>query len=118
LHPFRARESSLADQGVNQHRIEVFDQSITEGSQAWRARIEHALEGGGFALFAQDAFALPGKMPAHSEVTVRMLTEQGEPVPAAQVLPMARATDCSGVSTAWWSKNCSPTCPGVAMPCP
>ena len=80
----RAREK-----GVNQHEIEIFDQTITEGSQAWRARIEHALEGGGFALFAQDAFALPGKLPAHSEVTVRMLTEQGEPVPAAQFLPMA-----------------------------
>lgn len=80
----RAREK-----GANQHEIEVFDQSIAEGSQAWRARIEQALEGGRFALFAQNAFALPGKTPTHSEVTVRMLAEHGEPVPAAQFLPMA-----------------------------
>ena len=80
----RAREK-----GVNQHETEVFDVSTTEGSQAWRARIEHALDGRRFALFGQNAFGLPGRLPVHSEVTVRMLAEQGEPVPAAQFLPMA-----------------------------
>ena len=80
----RARE-----RGVNQYAIEAFDESITDGSQAWRARIEHALAEGRFALFAQHAFGLPVRAPVHGEVTVRMLAEQGEPVPAAQFLPMA-----------------------------
>ena len=76
------------EKGVNRYEIEVFDKSIAEGSQAWRARIERALDGGRFALFAQNALALPGRMPAHSEATVRMLAEHGEPIPAAQFLPM------------------------------
>ena len=77
------------EKGVNRYEIEVFDKSLAEGSQAWHARIERALDGGQFALFAQNALALPGRMPAHSEVTVRMLAEHGEPIPAAQFLPMA-----------------------------
>jgi diguanylate cyclase (GGDEF)-like protein len=77
------------EKGANQYAIEAFDASITEGSQAWRARIEHALDEGGFALFAQHAFGLPARLPVHSEVTVRMLAGQGEPIPAAQFLPMA-----------------------------
>jgi diguanylate cyclase (GGDEF)-like protein len=77
------------EKGVNQHEAEVFDESTTEGSQAWRARIERALEGKQFALFGQNAFGLPGRLPVHSEVTVRMLAEHGEPIPAAQFLPMA-----------------------------
>jgi diguanylate cyclase (GGDEF)-like protein len=80
----RAREK-----GINQREIEVFDQAVTEGSQAWRARIEHALEGGELALFAQDAFALPERLPAHREVTVRLVTAHGEPIHATQFLPMA-----------------------------
>jgi len=80
----RAREK-----GENQHEIEAFDAAVAEGSQAWRSRIEQALDQGQFALFAQNAFALPGHQPAHSEVTVRMLTRDGEPIPAAQFLPMA-----------------------------
>jgi len=80
----RAREK-----GDNQHEIEAFDPAVAEGSQAWRSRIEQALEAGQFALFAQNAFGLPGRVPVHSEVTVRMLTRDGEPIPAAQFLPMA-----------------------------
>jgi len=80
----RAREK-----GDNQHEIEAFDAAVAEGSQAWRARIEQALDARQFALFAQNAFDLPGRTPVHSEVTVRMLTSDGEPIPAAQFLPMA-----------------------------
>jgi len=80
----RAREK-----GDNQHEIEAFDAAVAEGSQAWRARIEQALDEKRFALFAQNAFGLPGRAPVHSEVTVRMLTSDGEPIPAAQFLPMA-----------------------------
>ena len=75
--------------GDNQYEIEVFDETLGEGSLAWRARIEEAIEKNRFALFAQHALGLPGKTPVHSEVTVRMLVEHGEPVPAAQFLPMA-----------------------------
>lgn len=77
------------DKGVNQHDTEVFDESTAEGSQAWRARIERALDGKQFALFGQNAFGLPGRLPAHCEVTVRMISGPGEPIPAAQFLPMA-----------------------------
>jgi EAL domain-containing protein (putative c-di-GMP-specific phosphodiesterase class I)/GGDEF domain-containing protein len=80
----RAREK-----GDDQHEIEPFDAAVAEGSQAWRARIEQALEGNRFALFAQNALGLPGRAPVHSEVTARMLAAHGEPVPAAQFLPMA-----------------------------
>jgi diguanylate cyclase (GGDEF)-like protein len=80
----RAREK-----GDNQYEIEVFDPELAEGSQAWRARIEEAIESDRFALFAQHALGLPGRMPVHSEATVRMLVEHGEPIPAAQFLPMA-----------------------------
>jgi diguanylate cyclase (GGDEF)-like protein len=80
----RAREK-----GDNQHEIEAFDPAVAEGSHAWRSRIEQALETGQFALFAQNAFGLPVRTPVHSEVTVRMLTQDGEPIPAAQFLPMA-----------------------------
>jgi len=80
----RAREK-----GDNRHEIEVFDPALAEGSHAWRTRIEQALDQGRFALFAQNALNLPGRTAAHSEVTVRMLAEQGEPIPAAQFLPMA-----------------------------
>ena len=77
------------DRGANQHEIEAFDQAVAEGSQAWRARIEHAIARDQLALYAQNALTLPGRAPAHCEITVRMLAEQGEPVPAAQFLPMA-----------------------------
>ena len=80
----RAREK-----GMNQHEIEAFDAAVAEGSQVWRTRIEQALDVGRFALFAQSAFGLPGRTPLHSEVTVRMLTGDGEPIAAAQFLPMA-----------------------------
>jgi diguanylate cyclase (GGDEF)-like protein len=80
----RAREK-----GQDQREIEIFDEAWAEGSQAWRERIEHALEKNQFALFAQNALSLPAKTAAHSEVTVRMLAERGEPLPAAQFLPMA-----------------------------
>lgn len=77
------------DKGVNQFEIEAFDPLVAEGSQAWRARIEHAIESGRLALFAQNALGLPGRAPLHSEVTVRMLAEHGEPIAAGQFLPMA-----------------------------
>ncbi len=80
----RARE-----QGDNKYEIETFDEGATAGSQDWRSRIERALDENGLALFAQNALTLPGRMPAHSEVTVRMLAGHGEPIPAAQFLPMA-----------------------------
>ncbi|MGQ0510534.1 MAG: bifunctional diguanylate cyclase/phosphodiesterase, partial [Betaproteobacteria bacterium] len=80
----RARE-----QGENRHEIEAFDPAVAEGSQTWRVRIEQALGERRFALFAQSAFGLPGRAPVHSEVTVRMLAGDGEPIAAAQFLPMA-----------------------------
>ena len=80
----RARE-----QGSNRHEIEIFDQAAAEGSQAWRAHIRRALDDDGFALFAQNVLGLPGRMPVHREVTVRMLAEHGEPIAAGQFLPMA-----------------------------
>ena len=80
----RAREK-----GDNQYAIEVFGEALTESSQAWRARIGRALDEKKFALFAQNVLGLPGRMPVHSEVTVRMLADEGEPIPAAQFLPMA-----------------------------
>jgi diguanylate cyclase (GGDEF)-like protein len=80
----RARE-----QGENQHVIEAFDPAVAEGSQAWRTRIEQAIDSGRLALFGQNVLSLPGRAPLHSEVTVRMLAEHGEPIAAGQFLPMA-----------------------------
>lgn len=75
--------------GENEYDIEMFDEAAVEGSQAWRARIERALDENKIALYAQEVLGLPGQMPVHSEVTVRMLREHGDPIPAAQFLPMA-----------------------------
>jgi len=80
----RAREK-----GDNQYEIEAFDAAVTEGSHDWRSRIEQALDTDQFALFAQNALGLPGGTPVHTEVTVRLLTRDGEPISAAQFLPMA-----------------------------
>jgi len=75
--------------GENEYEIETFDETAVDGSLAWRARIEHALDQNRIALFAQDVLGLPGGASVHSEVTVRMLAEHGDPIPAARFLPMA-----------------------------
>ena len=75
--------------GKNEYEIETFDEAAAGGSQAWRARIERALDEDQIALFAQDVLGLPGRTPVHREVTVRMFREHGDPIPAAQFLPMA-----------------------------
>ncbi|HLX78968.1 MAG TPA: EAL domain-containing protein [Burkholderiales bacterium] len=76
--------------GNNEYDIETFDQSsVASGSQAWKALIERCLEEDRIALFAQVVFGLPGRMPVHSELMVRLLGAQDEPIPAAQFLPMA-----------------------------
>lgn len=87
----RAREK-----GNNEHEIEMFDPSFAAGSQAWRELIEQCIDEGGIALFAQEVFGLPGRRPVHTEVTSRMLRAQGEPIPAAQFLPMAARHGLTG----------------------
>jgi len=87
-----AADRSLArarSKGDSPYELEAFDTAGEVGSQAWRHRIEEALEGSRFVLYAQNVLLLPGRGPAHAEVTVRMLREGGDPVPAAQFLPMA-----------------------------
>jgi len=75
--------------GDSQYEIEVFDDSEEGGSLAWRQRIEQAFKDDRFVLYAQAVLGLPGRATAHTEVTVRMLRETGEPVSAALFLPMA-----------------------------
>jgi len=75
--------------GNNEYEIEHFDPSIAAGSQAWKSLIERCIGENGIALFAQQAFGLPDRKPAHTEVMARMLRPQGEPIPAAQFMPMA-----------------------------
>ena len=80
----RAREK-----GDNEYEIEMFDQSASAGSQAWRALIGRCIDEDRIALFAQEVFGIPGHMPVHTEVTARMLRDHGDPIAAAQFLPMA-----------------------------
>ena len=75
--------------GPGEYEVQQFDAEGDLGSRAWRARIEDALAADRIALYAQNAIALPSRAPAHAEITVRMLREDGEPMPAAQFLPMA-----------------------------
>ena len=75
--------------GDNEYEIEMFDQAAAAGSLAWKALIERGIAEDGIALFAQEVFGLPDRKPVHTEVTARMLRPQGEPMPAAQFLPMA-----------------------------
>jgi EAL domain-containing protein (putative c-di-GMP-specific phosphodiesterase class I) len=75
--------------GENEYEIEMLDEAAVDGSQVWRARIERALDDNQIALFTQDAFGFPQRMPVHSEVTSRILGADGEPVAAARFLPMA-----------------------------
>jgi EAL domain-containing protein (putative c-di-GMP-specific phosphodiesterase class I) len=75
--------------GDNESAIEAFDQSASDGSQAWRALIQACLDRGAIALYAQEVFGLPGRRGVHREVTGRLLHGDGEPIAAAQFLPMA-----------------------------
>lgn len=80
----RAREK-----GDNAHQIELFDQTASGGSLAWRGLIERAIEQDRVVLYGQSVLNLPGRAPAHTEVTARILRDEGDPLPAAQFLPMA-----------------------------
>jgi len=75
--------------GDGQYELDRFDPGGEAGSRAWHARIEDALAADRIVLYAQNAISLPGRKPAHTEVMVRMLREEGEPLLAAQFLPMA-----------------------------
>lgn len=75
--------------GGGRYEIQAFDESADEGSQVWRERIKLAFEQDRFVLYAQDVLGLAGGAPLHAEVTVRMTRDDGEPLPAAQFLPMA-----------------------------
>ncbi len=75
--------------GDNEHAIEMFVPATTEGSQAWRALIQDCIDKGAVALFAQEVFGFPERKPVHREVTGRLLPEVGEPIAAAQFVPMA-----------------------------
>lgn len=75
--------------GNNKYEIELFDPSVAAGSQAWRVLIERCIDEGTIALYAQEVFGLPGRRPVHTELMARMVRAQGEPIPAAQFLPMA-----------------------------
>ena len=87
----RAREK-----GDNRQDIETFDQAASGGSQAWRLLIGRCIDEDGIALFAQEVFGIPGRRPVHTEVTARMLRANGDPVPAAQFLPMAARHGLTG----------------------
>jgi diguanylate cyclase (GGDEF)-like protein len=76
-------------QGDNTYDIETFDQTAPGGSLAWRGLIERAIEQDRIVLYGQPVLELPGRTPAHTEITVRMLRDEGEPLTAAQFLPMA-----------------------------
>jgi EAL domain-containing protein (putative c-di-GMP-specific phosphodiesterase class I) len=77
------------ERGDNQYEIELFDEADARGSLDWRATIERAIDEHKIVLFGQAVLGFPGRTPVHSEVTVRMAAERGEPIPAAQFLPMA-----------------------------
>ncbi len=79
----------VRSRGDSAFAIESFDASGEAGSQDWRRRVDDALARSRFALYAQDVLTLPGASPAHAEITVRMLRDGGDPVLAAQFLPMA-----------------------------
>jgi EAL domain-containing protein (putative c-di-GMP-specific phosphodiesterase class I) len=82
--------------GNNEYEIEMFDQALAAGSRAWKAQIERCLAENAIALFAQEAFGLPGGSPVHTELTARLLRPEGEPVPAAQFMPMAARHGLTG----------------------
>jgi EAL domain-containing protein (putative c-di-GMP-specific phosphodiesterase class I) len=75
--------------GDNESAIEAFDKAASEGSQAWRALIQDCIDTGAIALYAQEVFGLPERKGVHREVTARLLRGDGEPIAAAQFLPMA-----------------------------
>ena len=75
--------------GENEYAIEAFDPASSEGSQAWRALIQECIDMGTIALYAQEVFGLPDRRRVHREVTGRLLHGDGEPIAAAQFLPMA-----------------------------
>lgn len=75
--------------GKDEFEIEIYDEVATYGAEDWKVRIERALDEDRIALFSQDVFGLPGRMPVYSEVTARMIREHGDTIPDARFVPMA-----------------------------
>jgi diguanylate cyclase (GGDEF)-like protein len=75
--------------GDNEFAIASFDQTVSDGSQAWRKYIERCVGEGAIALFTQEVFGLSDRQLEHLEVTVRLLRPDSAPLEAAQFLPMA-----------------------------
>lgn len=59
------------------------------GSQYWRQEISHALEDDRIALYIQPVLPIGGGTPLQREVMGGIIDESGEPIAAAQFLPMA-----------------------------
>ncbi len=59
------------------------------GSLYWKQEISHALEDDRIALYIQPVLPIGGGMPLQQEVMGGIIDGQGEPIAAAQFLPMA-----------------------------
>jgi len=59
------------------------------GSQYWKQEISHALDDGRITLYIQPVLPIGGGLPLQQEVMGGITDERGEPIAAAQFLPMA-----------------------------
>ncbi len=86
-----------------------------QGEMQWTSRIEHALDGDGFVLFAQRIQPLRGdSRGVHAEVLLRMKNDDGSLVPPGAFLPAAERFHLVSRVDRWvlrtassWMKNLS-----------
>jgi diguanylate cyclase (GGDEF)-like protein len=81
------------DAELHRHRSEV----------QWVTGITRALEEGRMRLVVQDAVQLPERVhgKVYQEILLRMIDEQGEPIPTGTVIPAAERFNLMGVIDRW-----------------
>ncbi|QKT04586.1 EAL domain-containing protein [Ectothiorhodospiraceae bacterium 2226] len=91
------------------HVYQVDDTALARrrGEMEWLQRINEALREDRFCLYAQDIMPLSARddLPPHREVLVRMIDDQGEPVPPQDFVPAAERYNLMPAIDRWVIQN-------------
>lgn len=95
--------------GGNQYNIHnpaMEDLAENEKVSVWSHRIKEALRNNQFKLLYQPIVSLHGTTGGHYEVTVRMLDDAGEEIPAGEFMVAADQADLTRFIDRWIIANC------------
>ncbi len=95
--------------GGNQYNLyspAMEDLADNEKVSVWSHRIKEALRNNQFKLLYQPIVSLHGIAGGHYEVTVRMLDEAGEEIPAKEFIVAAEQADLTRFVDRWIIANC------------